>query len=529
MVITMSKVRSLILLTSLSLSSSLWAENYLDTQPDLNDNPSQLQAIPLLQSLKNINQKQAFQAPFIHDLNNRYKVRTLFVETRDLPMVDIQLTFNAGSARDQEIAKGLFGLSSTAAKLMREGTDKYTAAQVASVFDATGAQFSVQAYRDMFVVRLRTLSDPKKMEPALAMMMEVLKNATFKPSSIQLALSNTQVGQKQLQENPSKLMDIRFYRALYGQHPYAEPITGTIGSTKKIMADLLKKFRDQFLVAQNMNIAITGKLSPKQALELSERIAGNLPQGQKAVALAEPEEKSGFDIVHLPYNSSQAHVTFGHLGPNRFTKDRLALEVANRMFGGSGFNAVLMQELRVKRGYTYGAYSTFSFSQAPGIFSFRYSTRQDQLLDSIQVAHQAFINFVNQPIDTKRLEETKAGMLRAFPNNYSSNATINAQLGTMGFYAEQADYLSRYPERLAKITAADVQNAVRKHLHPERLTLVVVSQELDKEALKLRLEQNLLDPSTPLPNTIPIPKAYPQKPAEADEPVEIPVDTPASI
>ncbi len=529
MVITMSKVRSLILLTSLSLSSNLWAENYLDTQPDLNDNPSQLQAIPLLQSLKNINQKQAFQAPFIHDLNNHYKVRTLFVETRDLPMVDIQLTFNAGSARDQEIAKGLFGLSSTVAKLMREGTDKYTAAQVASVFDATGAQFSVQAYRDMFVVRLRTLSDPKKMEPALGMMMEVLKNATFKPSSIQLALSNTQVGQKQLQENPSKLMDIRFYRALYGQHPYAEPITGTIGSTKKITADLLKKFRDQFLVAQNMNIAITGKLSSKQALELSERIAGNLPQGQKAVALAEPEEKSGFDIVHLPYNSSQAHVTFGHLGPNRFTKDRLALEVANRMFGGSGFNAVLMQELRVKRGYTYGAYSTFSFSQAPGIFSFRYSTRQDQLLDSIQVAHQAFINFVNQPIDTKRLEETKAGMLRAFPNNYSSNATINAQLGTMGFYAEQADYLSRYPERLAKITAADVQNAVRKHLHPERLTLVVVSQELDKEALKLRLEQNLLDPSTPLPNTIPILKAYPQKPAEADEPVEIPADTPASI
>lgn len=529
MVITMSKVRSLILLTSLSLSSSLWAENYLDTQPDLNDNPSQLQAIPLLQSLKNINQKQAFQAPFIHDLNNHYKVRTLFVETRDLPMVDIQLTFNAGSARDQEIAKGLFGLSSTAAKLMREGTDKYTAAQVASVFDATGAQFSVQAYRDMFVVRLRTLSDPKKMEPALGMMMEVLKNATFKPSSIQLALSNTQVGQKQLQENPSKLMDIRFYRALYGQHPYAEPITGTIGSTKKITADLLKKFRDQFLVAQNMNIAITGKLSSKQALELSERIAGNLPQGQKAVALAEPEEKSGFDIVHLPYNSSQAHVTFGHLGPNRFTKDRLALEVANRMFGGSGFNAVLMQELRVKRGYTYGAYSTFSFSQAPGIFSFRYSTRQDQLLDSIQVAHKAFINFVNQPIDTKRLEETKAGMLRAFPNNYSSNATINAQLGTMGFYAEQADYLSRYPERLAKITAADVQNAVRKHLHPEHLTLVVVTQELDKEALKLRLEQNLLDPSTPLPNTIPILKAYPQKPVEADEPVEIPVDTPASI
>ncbi len=120
--------------------------------------------------------------------------------------------------------------------------------------------------------------------------------------------------------------------------------------------------------------------SPKQALELSERIAGNLPQGQKAEALPQPEIQSGFEVVHLPYNSSQAHVTFGHLGPTRFTEDKLALEVANRMFGGSGFNAVLMQELRVKRGFTYGAYSSLSFSQAPGVFSFKYSTRQDQLL-----------------------------------------------------------------------------------------------------------------------------------------------------
>ena len=155
-----------------------------------------------------------------------------------------------------------------------------------------------------------------------------------------------------------------------------------------------------------------------------------------------------------------------------------------------------MQELRIKRGFTYAAYSTFSFTQAPGVFSFRYATRQDQLLDSIQVAHQALINFVNQPINTKRLEETKSGMLRAFPNNYSSNATINAQLGTMGFYAEPRDYLATYPERLAKITAKDVENAVHKHLHPDRLTVVVVSQTLDKDNLKTALKANLISTAT---------------------------------
>jgi len=485
-----------LLIVALNCASVVWAESVQNTEVIPEDNPTQLQSIPLLQSLKNLKNERQFHAPYVHELNNRYKVRTLFVETKDLPMVDIQLTFNAGAARDEEIQKGLFGLSSMAAKLIREGTDTYTAREIAAVFDQSGAQFSAQAYRDMFVIRLRVMSDPKKLEPALAMMMEVLKHASFKNQSISLAVSNTNVGQKQLQENPGRLMDIRFYRTLYGQHPYAQPITGTIGGTQKVNPEHLKKFRDQFLVAQNMNIAITGKLSPKEALDLSERIAGNFKQGTRAKLLPDPQLKNDIEVIHIPYNSSQAHVMFGHLGPSRFNKDRLALEVVNRIFGGSGFNAVLMQELRIKRGFTYAAYSTFSFTQAPGVFSFRYATRQDQLLDSIQVAHQALINFVNQPIDTKRLEETKSGMLRAFPNNYSSNATINAQLGTMGFYAEPRDYLVTYPERLAKITAKDVENAVDKHLHPDRLTVVVVSQTLDKDKLKTALKANLTSTAT---------------------------------
>ncbi|WP_347452731.1 pitrilysin family protein [Acinetobacter sp. ANC 7454] len=478
------------LLASLSISQ-VQAEDDLAQESDPIDNPDQLQSLPLLQSLRNIDTEYQLQAPYVQELNNRYKVRTLFVESKDLPMVDIQLTFNAGSARDEEIQKGLFGLSSMAAKLIREGTDRYTAQEVADVFDQTGAHFSAQAYRDMFIVRLRVLSDPDKLEPALAMMLEILKHASFQKQSISLTVSNTNVGQKQLQENPSRLRDIRFYRTVYGTHPYAYPVTGTIGGTRSVTPEHLKKFRDQFLVAQNMNIAITGNLTSKEAQKLSERIAGILKQGSSAQRLPYAELKNDIEVVHIPYKSSQAHVIFGHIGPSRSTPDKLALDVANKMFGGNGFNAVLMQELRIKRGYTYGAYSSMSFTQAPGVFSFSYSTRQDQLLDSIQVAHQALVNFVNQPIDQKRMKVTKAGMLRAFPNHYNNNATINAQLGSIGFYGEPQDYLRTYPERLKNISTQDVENAVRKHWHPDRLTVIVVSQKLDKEALKAALKQNL--------------------------------------
>lgn len=455
------------------------------------DNPSQLSSIATLSSLKNVDLTQGQSAPTVHDLNNRDGVRSLFVEAANLPMLDIQLTFNAGAARDSEMGKNLFGLSHMAAGLMDEGTEKYSAAEVANIFEQSTARFSVQSFRDMFVVRLRVLSDPDKLDPALALMLDLIKNAQFERSSINSSLSNIQVGQKQLQESPSKLMGIRFYRALYGKHPYAEPTTGTISSNKNITPELLQKFRDTFLVAENMNIAITGQMSPKAALKLSEHISGQMRRGLKAQALSQPQAKTQFDVVHIPYNASQAHVTFGHLAPTRNDPDRLALEIANRIFGGGGFNAILMQEMRIKRGYTYGAYSSFSFSQAPGVFSVSYSTRQDQLMDSIQVAHQALVNFVNQPIDAQQLAETKAGMLRAFPNSYSSNATINAQLGTMGFYGESADYISSYPERVKKVTIEDVQNAIRKHLHPERLTFVVVSPQLDRTALLKTLNNNV--------------------------------------
>jgi zinc protease len=511
----MTKFQVLPIIAGLCLTHLAYADVNINVITD--DNPANLKSIPNLQSLRSVPTKTSYQAPYVHDLKNRYKVRTLFVESRDLPIVDIQLTFNAGAARDTEVENGLYGVANMAAQLMAEGTEKYNAQQIAAAFEQVGAQFRMSAYRDMFIVRLRVLSDPKKLEPALAMMMEVLNNSSFKNSSINLMLNNTQVGQKQLNENPNRLMSILFSRELYGNHPYAEPINGTNGSIKRINPILLKKFRDQFLVTQNMNIAITGKMSSREAQKLAERISGNLKQGEKAKPLPDPIIKEGFNIQHIPFNSSQAYVTMGHIATTRDDPDRLALELANRMLGGSGFNSILMKELRVKRGYTYGATSSFSFSQSPGVFSLNYSTRQDQLVDSIRVAHKALVDFVQQPIDKKLLEETKTGLLRSFPMNYSSNATINSQLGNLGFYNQPSDYLNNYANTIAKITAKDVQNAVKKHIHPDQLTLVIVSKDLDKDEIEQILKENL-NPSvklkTPSTDDIPAINTPPQKPEE---------------
>ena len=113
-------------------------------------------------------------------------------------------------------------------------------------------------------------------------------------------------------------MSIRFYRALYGSHPYAEPITGTNGSIKKITTQHLKKFRDEFLVSQNMNIALTGQLSVKQAQKLAERAGKTLPPFQ-AECINQIPLSSGL-------GSSAATILTGLLAGNALLENPLSTE-----------------------------------------------------------------------------------------------------------------------------------------------------------------------------------------------------------
>lgn len=466
-------------------------ESFVNPEAEELVDQSTLSSIPHLISLKNLNNTESYQSPFVQELTNPLNVRTLFVSTHDLPIVDIQITFNAGSAQDEKIGKGLFGIANMAAKLMSEGTDQYSAKQLNSAFNELGAKYSVHAYRDMFTIHLRVRSDPNVLYPALDLFLHLINHANFNQSGLNLVLNNTKVGQKQLQENPSRLMNIKFYRALYGQHPYAEPTVGTQASIRKITPELIRKFRDQLLVAQNSNIAITGNLTTIQANQIAHKISQTLPQGVKVQPLEAPIQPTGFNIHWIPHQSSQAHVIMGYLGIKRNQPDRIALEVANRIFGGGGFNSLLSKELRIKRGFTYNASSTLTSTQTRGLFSLSYATQQEQLLESIDVAHQTLYDFIHQPLTRKQLAETKEGMLRALPMSLSSNASINAQIAAIGFYGMNTDYLNQYQKQIANLTTKDVEQAIKKHLHANQMTIVIVSNQFDKNKITDILNKNI--------------------------------------
>ena len=134
--------------------------------------------------------------------------KVLFVAAPELPMVDVRVVFNAGSARDGE----KFGLASLVSRMLDEGTPTRSTDDISAAFENLGASFSASAYRDMFVVDLRVLSQDEFLQPALDVVSDVVAHPIFPEDAFKRIFDGAQVGQQQRQQSPSAQASILFYQ-----------------------------------------------------------------------------------------------------------------------------------------------------------------------------------------------------------------------------------------------------------------------------------------------------------------------------
>lgn len=398
--------------------------------------------------------------------------KVLFVAAPELPMIDVRVVFNAGSARDGD----KFGLSSLVSRMLDEGTPTRSTDDISAAFENLGASFSASAYRDMFVVDLRVLSQDEFLQPALEVFSDVLAHPMFPEEPFKRIFDGAQVGQQQRQQSPSAQASILFYQNLYGSHPYAHPSHGTPETLKKITTDDLKAFHKQYLVAKNATIAIVGNLDKQQALTLSEKISQPLASGEAAATLAKVKPLDKAVHKHLAFPSQQTHIMMGQANLRRDNPDYEALYVGNEILGGGGFGSILMEELREKRGLTYGVYSGLSPMQVEGPFIINLSTRNEQTTQALELLRKNLREFIQKGINEQQLKQAKDNILGSFPLSTSSNSSILAYLASMGFYNQPLDYLDSFNDRINKVTAKDVQKAFQRYIHPDKMLTVTVGQ-----------------------------------------------------
>lgn len=441
-------------------------------------------ALATLTSLDDV-QPLSVTVPSIEHFTTQAGVRVSFVRATALPIVDIDLRFNAGSARDGNVrANGAdgFGIANMTATMLTQGTQNLAEDDFTRAVETLGINLDSSAYKDMFIVSLRSLSDDEHLLPAIDLMTQMLTSPTFDEDILARNKARLLVGLQQQKQDPSSLASLAFDQALYGEHPYAHPSSGTLESVPSIERQDLIAFQNRYLVAANASLAMTGNMTSDQARKLAETITANLPLGQAASTLPEPKDLSTAQHIHIDFPSTQTTVLMGQLGNKRATdaqaqQQQTNFAVGNDVLAGSDFSARLMTEIRQNLGLTYGISGSMNPMLARGPYQIGFSTRNDKARTAIDASIKVIDDTLDQGITVAEMRLTTDNLKNSFPMSFASNAGINNLLGMMNFYQLPDNYLTDYMSRIDNVKLADVNQTLNDTLDPDKFLIVTVGQD----------------------------------------------------
>ncbi len=396
--------------------------------------------------------------------------RVYYVHTQSLPLVDIRINFDAGSARDGD----KHGLAALTATMLGAGAGDWNADAIAQRFESVGAQYGAGASMDMASVSLRTLTDKPLLDKAVATLKTILAQPSFKQRDFEREQKRTLAALKHREESPGAVASLAFSKALYHHHPYAYPSLGYLETVKKLTPDDLRAFYRQYYVASNAVVVIVGDVSRPQAEQLAQDLLAGLPTGQKPAPLPTVTMPTSGSNQHIGFPSTQTHVLAGLPGSTRKDPDYFDLYVGNHILGGSGLVSRLFKEVREKRGLAYSAYSYFSPMARKGPFTMGLQTRNDQTDKALTVMIDTLSDFVANGPSEKELTAAKKNITGGFALRLDTNRKISQYVSMIGFYQLPLDYLDTFQDQVNAVTVESIKNAFNRRIQPDKLQIVTV-------------------------------------------------------
>lgn len=399
--------------------------------------------------------------------------KVLFTQTKGLPILDIQLNFDAASSRDGD----KHGVASLTNALLGTATHYKNEEQIINAFESVGAQYSSSSLKDMAIVSLRTLTRQPILKQALDTLSEVVTQPVFRQSYLTREKRQTLRAITAAKQSVSTVATLAFDRAVFGNHPYAHPKIGTKAQVEKISLSDVNQHYQKYYVAKNLTIALVGDISQVEAKQIARQISHGLNTGVRATANAKVLPLDQPQSIHVEFPSKQTHLLIGQTGINRSHPDYYALYLGNHIFGGSGLTSILSDEIREKRGLAYSAYSYFTKMQSDGFFMMRMQTKNAQANKAKEVALNTLKNFVKNPIEEQKLQDGKDNIIGGFALETSSNANILTYLSIIGFYDLPLNYLSGFTNKIKDISAKDIQKAYQSLIDTEKLIVLTVGAQ----------------------------------------------------
>lgn len=396
----------------------------------------------------------------------------MVLEDHRLPQVFLTIVIpGAGGYFDPA---GLPGVAQVTSAMMREGTKTRTTLQISEQLETLAANVSVNTGMSSESASVGGSALTENFDKVLEIAADVLLNPTFPPEELARYKTRTKSGLIQQRTNPGFLANEMFSRAVFGSHPAAS-ISITADGLEKITPEMLKAFHAERYAPDHAVIGIAGDITLAEAkAKIEKYLSGWAKKGSPRPAVTDPAPLSAPRVLLVDrVPSVQTFFAVGTQSIPRTSADYDLLQVTNNIIGG-GPTGRLFLNLREEKGLTYGAYSNLMTPRYCGYWMASTSVQNGVSEIALTEIMKEIARLRDEAVPDKEFEDKKRSMVASFALSLESASGILSNYMTSYQYGLPADYWDRYPERIAAITKAKVQEAARKYLDPSRIQIVAV-------------------------------------------------------
>ena len=411
------------------------------------------------------------QLPKAQEATLKNGLRVVLLESHKIPTITMQMVVLSGGLSDPA---GYHGLASSTASLLREGTTKRSSKDIAEQLESIGASLFANSGLSSMTSAVSVGGLVENLDQILDIFADVVRNPSFPQDEINKYKTRTLSNLQVQRSNPQFLAQEQFSKAIYGDHP-AGLISTPAESIKKLTTADLAKFHSTYYRPNNAMITVVGDVTIKSILPSLEKAFGDWQKADvppTTIPAAPAQAAAKIFLIDRP-NSVQTVLQLGTLGIERTSPDYFAVLLADRVLGG-GPSGRLFLNLREDKGYTYGAYSSFGGSKFRGTWGASSEVRTDVTEGAMKEFMYELNRLRTEPVSAEELENAKRAIVGSFALSLESPQQLLGNIVTQKLYSLPADYWDTYPQKVAAITAADIQRVAQKYIDKDHLQVVAV-------------------------------------------------------
>lgn len=395
-------------------------------------------------------------------------LRLVVIEHHEQPVVSATLSFPAGATVDPP---GKEGLAVLVAELLSKGTETRTAEELAATIEGVGGSLSASSDEDVLTISADALSDQAPL--VFELLGDVTLHATFPAAELELARTRALSALALELSRPGAVASRFLAHELYGAHPYGRRPTRE--SYQAVTRDDVLRFARERLRPRGALLVVAGDVSARAVRELANRaFAGWRGAPPPVPPPPPPPRQRATDIllVHRP-GSAQANIVLGNVTIRPTDPLYYPGRVVTQALGG-GPDARLFLILREQKGWTYGAYASLHRYRGLGYWQATAEVRTEVTDSALRELLHQVDRIRTEAIPDSELAAVKGFLVGSFPLTIETPDQIASQVATVKLLGLGDDYLQRYRERLAAVTAPEARAAAVQLFRRDALAIVVV-------------------------------------------------------